>query len=107
MTHCRQTSRRQIIGVNVIGKDIVRLDQRRQAFLQALDGQTLRRVNSRRAQDRNPDARPGAPLTQTMLGINPPSGARAFRIEPPRLINLRAATIAVNARRAYVNKLTW
>lgn len=107
MTHCRQTSRGQIISVNVISENIIRRNQRRQAFLQTLNGQTIGRVNTRCAQNRHAHTGSGAPLAQITLGINPPPGTRTFWIQAPRFVNPRPCTIAVNTRRAYVNKLAW
>jgi hypothetical protein len=107
VTHCGHTTGRKIVGMNVVSKNIIGGDQCGQAFFQALERQTIRGINTWRSQDGNPDTRADTPLAQTVLGIDPPPGSRTLRIKVPHLVNLRPTTIAINARRAYVNKLAW
>ena len=93
--------------MNVVGKHIIAVDQRRRAFLQTLNGQTIRRVNAGRTQDADGDAGTCAPGAQGGLGIDAARSAGALGIEAARLVDLRPATIAVNPCRAYVNQAAW
>lgn len=107
VAHRRQTTGRQVIGVNVVGENIIGGDQRWQPFFQTVERQTVRRINTWRPQDGNPDPGADTPLAQTALGIDPPPGTRALRIKVARLVNACPAAIAINPGRAYVNKLAW
>ena len=102
-----QTGGGQIISMNVVGEDVIRLGQGWQAFFQALERQAVGGINAGGTQNGNPHPGLGAPVTQTLFGIDPASGARTFRIQAPRFVNLRPGTVAVNPCRAYVNKLSW
>jgi len=93
--------------VDVIGVDIIDLGQRRQTLVQAFQRQTVGGVDPRGAQDGDGNAATLAPVAQLALGIDTPSGAGALRIQAPGLVDLRAATIAVNPCRAYVNEASW
>ena len=107
MAQRSQAGSGQIIGMNMVGEDVIRLGQGRQTFFQALDRQAVGGINAGGTQNGNPHPGPGAPVTQTLFGIDPAAGARTLRIQAPRFVNPRPGTVAVNPCRAYVNQLSW
>ncbi len=107
MAQGSQASRRQIIGMNVIGIDIIAVDQRGQAFLQAFQRQAIGSINPGCPQDahRHSIARP--PVAQLALGVDPPFGPRIVRSQRSRLVDPASLTIAINPCRTYVNQAPW
>ena len=101
------TSGSEVVGVDVIGVAVIGLAKRRKGLVQAFDGQAVSGVDARRAQDGDLDASPLAPLAQATFGIDSPTGASALRIQAARFVDLRATTVAINPRRAYVNQAPW
>jgi len=97
----------EVGGMDMIGVRIITGAQRRQRLFQAFERQTLGGVNTWRAQDANRDAISFAPGTQATFCINPSGGARAFGIQASRLINQRAAAIAIDPGGANVNQAPW
>jgi len=93
--------------MDVVGVDVVGVDQRRQALAQALHRQAVGGVDTRYAQDRDRHAGPPPPGTQAAFGIEPPGGARTLGIDAPRLVDLRPPAVTVNAGRANVNQASW
>ena len=99
--------RRQVIGMDVVGEHIVTVDQRRQAFLQALQRQAIGRVNAGRAQDGNSDTGRPPPGPQAALGGDAAGAPCALGIQAAGLVDRRAAAIAVNACRTNINQAPW
>ena len=93
--------------MDVIGKHVVSLAQRRQAFLQTLERQPVGGINTGRPQDGNRNAVLPPPGPQRMLGIDPASGPRTFRLQATGFIDPGTATIAIDARRTNVNQTPW
>lgn len=107
MAQGSQTSRRQIIGMNVIGIDIIAVNQRGQAFLQPFDWQAVMGVNTRYTQDADRHGIARAPIAQTTLGIDPAFGARVVGLQSSGFVNPLPLTIAINPCRTYVNQSSW
>lgn len=93
--------------MDVVGVDIIGLDQRRQALFQAFQRQAVGGVDAGRAQDADGDATTSAPGAQLPFGIDAAPGPWIIGGEAPRLVNQGAGTIAVNPCRAYVNEAPW
>lgn len=70
--HRANQDRSEIVGVNMIGENVVARPQGRRAALQTRDRETVCRVNARNSHDRGPPGGSG------VLGV-PPRGARARR----------------------------
>ncbi len=93
--------------MDVIGEDIVTIDQRRRSFLQSLDRQAVSSINARRPQNGDSHAVARAPTTQATLGIDTAAGSVAFRLQPAGFIDDSTGTIPVNPCCAYVNQAAW
>jgi len=105
--NCGQTGSRQIVGMNVIGKYVIGGRQCRQTPLQTIDRQAIGRIDAGRPQDADGNTVLPPPGPQNPLRINPPGCPLAFRIQVPRLIDVRSRAIAVNPCRTYVNQASW
>ena len=101
------TSRRQIVGMDVIGKYVIGCDQRRQPLGEAFQRQAIRGVNARRPQNGNGNPVLPAPDAQPLFGIHPPSGPAAFRVQATGFVNQRALAIAINPGRTNVDQAPW
>ena len=107
MMQSGDASNSQIVGMDVVGVGVIRLAQGGKPLVQALEGQTVSGVDTRRAQDDDRHTGPLPPGAQAVFGIDPPSGARTLRIQAACFVDRRPATVAVNPCRAYVNQPPW
>ena len=107
VAHGRTTGSRKIVGVDMVGIDILRRQQSRGALLQARQRQTFGGINARCAQDahRHPLAPP--PGTQGGFSIDPAPGARTVRGARAGFIDPGAAAIAIDAGGANVDQAAW
>lgn len=107
VAHGRTTGGREIVGMDMVGIDILRRQQSRGALLQARQGQTFGCINARCAQDahRHPLAPP--PGTQGGFSIDPAPGARTVRSARAGFVDPCAAAIAIDAGGANVDQAAW
>src|SRR5690606_8697741 len=98
---------RQILGVDVVGEDVIDGRQHRIPALQAVERQTVGGIDAGRAQDGNAHATAAAEIAQATLGIDATLRARGTGATGTRFIDQRAAAIAVNPCRAYVYEALW
>ena len=93
--------------MDVVGEHIVFAAQGLDAFLQALQRQAIRRIDSRRAQDADTHSGAAPEMSQLAFGID--TAPRARRGWPQRsgFVDSRTGTIAVNAAGANVDHAQW
>ena len=97
----------KVVGVDMVGEYIVAVDQRRCAFLPALQRQAVGGVDAGRPQDRHGDAGAPPPGAQGLLGGDTPAGARTFGMAAAGFVDPGAATIAIDAGGANVDQAAW
>jgi len=97
----------QVLGVNMVGIDIVGRQQRRQALVQTLQGKAIGGVDARGAQDGNRHAVLPPPETQAALGVNATRGTAAFRLQATRFVDDLTTAITVHPGRTNVDQAAW
>ena len=95
---------REIVGMDVIGEDVILGTKHRRSLLQPIERQARLGVDSRRAQDRQSHAIPCRPAPKTVLGRNAAVRARRFGVTRPRLADPYTRAIAIDAAGADIDE---
>ena len=106
VTQSRNDAARQIIGVDVVGIAVFVLNNSGGTLLQALQGQTIRRINARHTQNAGVNAIAFCPASNLLFCYNATLAARTFRMGGARFVDQRATAIAINAAGADVDELS-
>ncbi len=94
----------EVVGVDVIREDVLVGDERRRAPFDACKRQPVGGVNSRNPHDGHAPAAAHGRAPQLRFGGYAPLRARILGTHGPRLVDERAAAVAVDARRARVDE---
>ena len=100
-------NRRQIVGVDVIGDDVVISGEDRQAATQTVERQAVAGVDAGNAQDADRALAGAAEMAKLALGIEAAPPPAALRPRRARLVNPRAAAVAIDPAGAEVNQVPW
>lgn len=102
----RAGQHRQILGVDMIGIDVVLIPQRGGCPLQAFNGQAIGSIDSGDAQDADDDATP-TQRAQLVLGIEPSASPGSARLRSTGLVNTGACAVTVDTAGTDVDDSLW
>ncbi len=97
----------QVVCMDVVRVDIVRIAQHRRAGAQAYKREAIRGVDARRAKNGQRHAVALAPYCKLRLCIRPAHGARTLRMDLARFIDQGTCTIAIDAAGADIDEAGW
>ncbi len=97
----------QIVGVNVIGVDIIFVAQDRSLAAQTLERQPIRGVYPRDAQNDNRDPIARSPFAELRLRIKPPPGAEGRRRGRTSFRNQLSRAVAIHSAGTNVEETPW
>ncbi len=93
--------------MDMIGEYVILGTQGVHTLLQALDRQTIRRINARCAQDTDTHPVPATKTPQPAFGIDPTLSTRGCRAKRPGFVDTLSGTVAINATGANVDESLW